>query len=615
MIKTKHIKPIIAIMLLCTLLCGCGSSVPAIQGENFVYVSGGTYFLRNSIEERDLGIESDGSHRVNGFYNDSTLTGMAYFNEDRLAVYPVHFDEDPISFVEVTDISMGEETILSNGGMFIALTDHGLYYVNDEWELWFTDFYTNISVCSSYRSYNNILGTMDVNPVVIAAEGVNVFVLFNGELHECRLHYEYGIPSFSDSIIDRDVLGIFGDRQQYDVVKSEVKVTSDSLININMEEYTNLYYWKKDDDFDIFDYYVDENDGDINVVPSDFDGMDKQDPIIHEQWQRANIREQLQLFNESNESVCKVMYYDASKQSTEVTAEAVFVSKGMYVYENGDAFAAPFIIPLESIGDYQVSFKDMRDNSFPQLLSMIVNHAYDMINEDGIRGYILFSGEKIPIQYQCDGEGESGVISSGYNYNKLMQNTVLSRSKLYYDFTNCNLYQFVKNDKGNYTKLLCFTGDVSGTINYNTPETINTSLMGEYEEGAYVHMITKEGIIYSTNHSTESFSTGQSRGILYCNDVVLLDTGKPYTVMTARNKSYVESENDKIYEIDDRKLKPVIDKPATLIHVDRRCDATFDYVLDGYIYRWQNNKSDKISSNPISLGDGFEDIFYLIGSY
>lgn len=615
MIKTKYIKLLITIMLLCILLCGCGSALPTSQGENFVYVSGGNYFLRNFSEERDMGIISDGSHRLNQeFYTDTTLTGMVYFNEGRLEVYPVHFDGDPVRAVKVPDISMGETTILSDRGRAVALTEHGLYYENDEGELWFTDFYTCTSVCKSYRVFGDNAMMTYTNPVVIAASGANVFALYDGELHDYRLHYEYDVPSFSDSIVDREVLGVFGDRQQYDGVTSEVKVTSDSLININMEDFTNLYYWKKDDNFDIFDYYVDENDGDISVSPSDFDGMDKQDPIIHEQWQRANIREQLQLFNESNESVCKVMYYDASKQSTEVTAEAVFVSKGMYTYENGDAFAAPFIIPLESIGDYQVSFKDMRDNSFPQLFSMIVNHAYDMINEDGIRGYMLFSGEKVPIQFQCDGEGESGVISSGYNYNQLMQNT-LSRSKLYYDYANRNLYQFVKNDKGNYTELLCFAGDASGTINYNTPEIMNTSLMGRYEEGAYVHTITEEGIIYSTNHSIENFSTGQCRGILYCNDDVLLDTGKPYTVMTARNKSFVESENDRIYEIDDRKLRPVVDKPATLIHVDRRCDATFDYVLDGYIYRWQNNKSDKISSNPISSKDGFKDIFYLSGVY
>lgn len=614
-------------MLLCTFLCGCGSAAPVVYGEQFVYASGEKYFWRRSIGERDLEIESDGSHRqIQDFFTDTTMTGMVYYSEGGLEVYPVHFEGDPINDAAIKDISIGEPNILCNRGDVVALTGEGLYYENDEGELWFTDFYNKTLVCKTYRTLDEY-GLTCYNPVVIAAEGVNVFVLYDGELHEYRLNFDYSVPIFTDSIIDRDVIGIFGDRQLYDGVTSKVKMTSDSLINYNMQEFTNLYYWKKDDNFNIFDYYADENDGDIDVVPSDFDGKDKRDPIIHEQWQRANIREQLQLFNENNESVCKVLYYDAMKQNTEVAAESIFVSKEMYVYENGDAFEAPFIIPLESIGDYQFSFKDMQDSSFPIPFSMIVNYAYDLIDEEGIRGYMLFSGSKVPIQYQCAGDYakklsasilSTGMTSAGRSPmcgNHRLGNSGLAGSKLYYDYTNHNLYQFVENDKGNYSKLLCFVGDVSGTINYDIPEIMNTSLMGKYEDGAYVHTITEEGIIYSTNHFMEDFSTGQCSGILYCNDEVLLDTGNLFTVMTARNKSYVESENDKIYEINAGKLKPVIDKPATLIHVDRHYDATFDYVLDGYIYRWQNDKSTKISSNQISLEDGFEDVFYLFGCY
>lgn len=141
-------------MLLCTLLCGCGSSVPAIQGENFVYVSGETYFLRSPSGERDLGIKSDGNHRlIHEFYTDTTLTGMVCNNVSKggLEVYPVYFDGDLINPTEVKDINIGEATILSDGGGAVALTDHGLYYENDEGELWFTDFYTKTPVCKFFR--------------------------------------------------------------------------------------------------------------------------------------------------------------------------------------------------------------------------------------------------------------------------------------------------------------------------------------------------------------------------------------------------------------------------------------------------------------------------------
>lgn len=613
MIKTKYIKLLITIMLLCTLLCGCGSAVPTAYGEDFVYVSDGTYFLCSPPRERGLGITSDGSCRLSeGFYTNDVILAGARYDEGRLEVCSMPFTHG--------DISTGETAILSDRGKFIALTRRGLYYENEEGELWFTDFYTNTLVCKSYDKTPNVGGYL--NPIVISASGENVFVLCGGELHEYRPDSE---ESFSDSIIDTGVLGIFGDRQHYgnrqsyDGELSEVEVTSDSCLDVH--GYTNLYYWKKDDNFDIFDYYMDENGGDINVVPSDFDGMDKSDPIVYEQWQRANIREQFQSFNESDESVCKVIYYDALDQSTRVAAESVFISEEMYVYENGEAFAVPFIISLESIGNYQFSFMDIRDNSFLTPLSMIGDHVYEMINKEGICGYMLFSGEEIPIQYQCNGDYvgrtsggmQSAGTSRGYAGGYTLGYSGLYGSTLYYDFTNHNLYQFVREDEGNYNELFCFSGDSSGTINYNTPEIMNTS-MGAYEEDVYVHTITGEGIIYSVNHSTEDFSTGQCSGILYCNDVVLLDTGSLYTVMTAWNKSYVESENDKIYEIDDGKLSPLIDKPATLIHADRREDATFDYVLDGYIYRWRNNKSTKLTSNPISLEDGFE-VTYLIGYY
>lgn len=601
------------------LLCGCGSGVERNIGENFIYISDGTYYFWSPSGERDLGNRSDSSYWSDQqFYTDGVILADIGHAENRLEICSMPFNKG--------NISTGETAILSDTGKFTALTERGLYYENEEGELWFTDFYTNALVCKSYDNTPNVIGS--VNPIVLSASGANAFVVYNGELHEYKMNYdeyseEYGrsIVAFSDSIIDRGVIGIWGDRQHYgdkqsyDGELSEVGVTSDSIDG----SYTNLYYWKKDDNFDIFDYYMDENNGDISVSPSDFDGMDKSDPAIHEQWQRAMVREQFQSFNESDESVCKVMYYDAAKQSTEVAAGSVFISEEMYVYENGEAFASPFIISLDNIDDYQFSFMDMRNNSFVPL-SIIGDRVYDRINKEGIRGYMLFDGEKIPFEYQCDGDymGKSsgGMSSSGElieGCRGCLGGSGLYGSRLCYDFTNHNLYQFVRNEEGNYDELLCFSGDESGTINYNTPKVMNTS-MGVYNEDVYVHTITNEGIIYSVNHSTEDFSTGQCSGILYCNDDVLLDTGNLYTVMTAQNKSYVESKDDRIYEIDDGKLRSVIDKPATLIHVDRRCDETFDYVLNGCIYRWANNESNKMTSNPISLEDEFG-VTYLIGRY
>ncbi len=593
MIKRKYVKLFIVIMLLSALLCGCGSvSVPC--GESFVYQSDGTYFLLSEgtghFKEIDLSLKADGN--VEGFFTDSTLIGKVYRNnKNGLEVYPVPVSEHAHKFRTVNDINMEEPTTLSDSRPSVALTKKGLYYEKVGGELWFTDFHTNAMVCQSYR--NDDLGVMSI---IISAGGMNVFGLYNGELHEYRLSYGGNGASFSDSIIDRDVLGIFGDRQIYDEVHSEFGAVYKRAISINVEEFTNIYYWKKDENFDIFDYYADENNGEISVMPSDLEKMNVQDPVIREPYSRALMREQLQSFNERDQSVRKIIYYDASKQTNEVVAESVFVSTEMCVYENGYAFTAPFIISLKNIGDYQFSFEDWRNNSYPTPFSMIEDYVADMINGDGIGGYILFSGNKIPIQYQCDRPG------------------TLRSSKLYYDFTNHNLYQLVGTDSDYYKELRCFTSDASGTINYKIPKVMNISLMGQFERAKQVrvHAITEEGIIYSIDYTIEDSWTGQCSGILYCNDVVLLDTGNLYTVMTARNKSYVEAENDKIYVIDNGELRTVIDKSASLIHVDRRYDATFDYVLDGYIYRWKNNESRKLSSHPVL---GRESIFYLIESY
>ncbi|MCR4636119.1 MAG: hypothetical protein K5754_07780 [Butyrivibrio sp.] len=499
---------------------------PVAYGEYLAYIaSDGNVYMRSGKKEQNLGMELDDSNKYSiGFYTDTCIRAMTYVNSNRINIYPVHLDGDPIIMADNVEYEAGESYQLD--GHIVTFTMRGLFYEDKSGDLMFTDFYTKTLVSDKYRKKlpdGNIFIDSSIH-AVISDGGMNLFVLLDGVLYEYRPVYENGIVrSFESNIVDTEVIGIIGDRQEWNELFDEYDITSETQSITNLEEFTNLYYWKKDED------------------------------------------------NASNDEygqVCKVIYYDAFKKSSEVVADRVIASAQAHVYENGKSYYTPYIT-------------------------------------DGENGYLLFSGKKIPIEYPYEEDWDY----SGYGFPGLGY-IFLSSSELYFDYSNYNMYLFRKDQYGNFVDLTSYDVDASGNINPSTQKILNNSFNGGGYSSRHVYTITDKGIIYSTDYEVD-FSTGTRTGLLYCDDHMIIDGDTEYKVITDLNNTFIGINNDAIYKIVDGQLE-MVQKADELIHVDCRNPDTFDFFVDGILYRSMGGKAIKLTKNKIKADSK---VYYFYGTY